>query len=132
MENLFAYGTLMCHAIFEAVTGLRLDHQPVTLAGFMCWSVKGEAYPAIVRDPTGLTEGVVYPNLPASVWQRLDHYEGEMYTRQTVRVQLADGSLLPASTYVWNDGHAALLDRPGWRFSGFMNRWCADYLRQLR
>jgi hypothetical protein len=61
-----------------------------------------------------------------------EQYEGDMYTRQTVTVRLAQGARLPALTYVWNGSDTAQLDRPGWRFSEFMDRFGADHLQQLR
>ena len=131
MENLFAYGTLMSQEIFRAVTGVQIDSQAAILTGFSCWSVRGEVYPAIIPDASGLVQGVVYRSIDGQVWRCLDQYEGPMYTRQAVTVRLNDGTLLSASTYAWNGDDVAQLDRPGWRFSDFMDRFGADYLKGL-
>lgn len=130
-NNLFAYGTLMSEAVFGAVTGVKAVPQPAMLDGFSCWSVKGEVYPAIVPDPTGRVDGVVYPTLTDPVWQRLDRYEGKQYTRRAVTVRLNDGTLLPALTYVWVSGEMAGLDRRRWRFDDFLNYYGTDYLKTL-
>jgi len=99
MKNLFAYGTLMCKDIMEEISGCRLTSASGILRGCRRRSVKGEPYPALVLAGGGFVEGVVYRNLPLSAWERLDRFEGEMYIRQPVRVELKDGTVLPAETY---------------------------------
>jgi gamma-glutamylcyclotransferase (GGCT)/AIG2-like uncharacterized protein YtfP len=100
MENLFAYGTLMCDDIMIEVSGCRLSHMPGTLRGYSRRSVRGEHYPALVPREEGRVEGVVYRNVPDSAWDRLDRFEGEMYTRQLLQIQL--------------NGRATLLAAPTW------------------
>lgn len=131
MENLFAYGTLMSDEIFEVVTGAGLVGVPGILKGFRRWSVKGERYPAIVADDAGLVNGVVYRNLPEPVWSKLDRYEGPLYRRQTVTVRTADGTALTAAAYVWKREDTDQLDPQEWRFSEFLNRHRADYLKSM-
>ena len=88
MKNLFAYGTLMCEDIMGDVSGCRLPSpSPGTLKGYSRWCVKGEPYPALVRDEKKLVEGMVYRNVPDSAWDRLDAFEGEMYERRLVRIE---------------------------------------------
>lgn len=100
MENLFAYGTLMCDDIMREVSGCDLSHRPGTLHGYSRRAVKGEDYPAIVADETGVVVGVIYLDVPDSAWRRLDAFEGEMYARQAVQVDLSDGVTLVAGVYV--------------------------------
>ena len=42
--------------------------------------------------------GVVYRKINASAWDRLDRFEGEMYARLVVRIELIDGSNLHVIT----------------------------------
>lgn len=120
MEHLFAYGTLMCDDIMREVAGCRLSHVSGILKGYRRRSVKGEHYPALVPEVEGRVEGVIYLNLPNSVWQRLDRFEGEMYTRQTVHIELNDGRTLCAETYVTKSTFLDRLDESDWDFDGFL------------
>ena len=49
MENLFAYGTLMCEDIMQDVAGCRLSCVPAELRGYSRRRVRGEHYPALVE-----------------------------------------------------------------------------------
>ncbi|MDH3455043.1 MAG: gamma-glutamylcyclotransferase, partial [Desulfuromonadales bacterium] len=47
---------------------------------------------------------------------------GEMYRRQEVQVELDDGRLLPAATYVARPEFLAQLELYDWDFAGFLRR----------
>ncbi|NTV43714.1 MAG: gamma-glutamylcyclotransferase [Syntrophobacteraceae bacterium] len=122
MDNLFAYGTLMCEDIMREVSGCRLSHVHGTLKGYSRRSVKGEYYPALVPDADGRVEGVVYRNVPDSAWERLDRFEGEMYAREHVQIELNDGTILLAATYVARPEFLDHLDQSDWDFADFLRR----------
>ena len=132
MENLFAYGTLMCDDIMQEVSGLRLRNVPGTLAGYSRRCVKGEKYPALVPDENGSVEGVVYLNVPDSAWERLERFEGEMYARQVVGVELKDGARLRAETYVVKPNFLDHLDETDWDFARFLRNGKAGFQRHYR
>lgn len=120
MENLFAYGTLMCEDIMTQVSGVRLTHVPGFLKGYGRRSVSGEQYPALVPDENGRVEGVLYLNVPGPAWDRLDRFEGEMYARQRVVVEQNDGVVWPAETYVVRPEFRGHLDSSDWDFALFL------------
>ena len=120
MEHLFAYGTLMCDDIMREVSGCRLSQVPGTLKGFSRRSVKGEFYPALVPDEEGRVWGVVYRNVPNSAWDRLDRFEGEMYTRHLVQIELSNGRTLLATTYVAQPEFLDQLEQSDWDFADFL------------
>ncbi len=128
MENLFAYGTLMCEDIMGDVSGCHPPSpSPGTLKGYSRWSVKGEPYPALVRDEKKLVEGMVYRNVPDSAWDRLDAFEGEMYERRLVRIDLEDGTTLLAMTYVVRPEFLDHLEKPEWDFAHFLRNGKAGF-----
>ncbi len=127
MSNLFAYGTLMCNDIIQNVSGCLLGGMPGALRGFDRRSVRGEHYPALVQQGDGRVDGVLYCNLPESAWKRLDRFEGTLYTRQRVEVELADGSSLPATAYVWRPEFLDLVDSSGWDFTNFLRCGKSDF-----
>ncbi len=120
MDNLFAYGTLMCDDIMEEVSGCRLSSVPATLKGCCRRRVTGETYPGLLADPDGRVEGVLYRDVPPSAWERLDRFEGEMYTRQVVQISLRNGESLTASTYVVRPEFSHRLSASEWDFAEFL------------
>lgn len=88
MENLFAYGTLMCGDIGHDVAGCHFSHVPGTLKGYSRRRVKREQYPAIIADDESCVDGFVYKEVTEAVWQRLDRFEGQMYARQRVKIEI--------------------------------------------
>jgi len=120
MANLFAYGTLMCEDIMLEVSGCNLIQAPGTLRGYRRQVVRDELYPALASDVKGFVEGVVYRDVPDSVWEHLDRFEGEMYSRHSVQVDLKDGTTLQAETYVVKQAFISCLDDDDWDFEAFL------------
>lgn len=120
MDNLFAYGTLMCDDIMREVSGYQLSHVTGILKGYRRHSVKGEHYPALVPDKKGRVEGVVYRNVPNRAWDRLDRFEGETYMRQQVQIDLTDGASMLATTYVVQPRCLDQVGESEWDFSDFL------------
>jgi gamma-glutamylcyclotransferase (GGCT)/AIG2-like uncharacterized protein YtfP len=132
MENLFAYGTLMCEDIMEDVSGCRLSPVPGTLTGYSRRSVRGEHYPALVPHEAGRVEGVVYRDVPDSAWERLDRFEGEMYARRRVQIKLNDGSTLPAATYMVQPAFLGHLEQSDWDFADFLRNGKTSFQRHYK
>jgi len=132
MENLFAYGTLMCEDIMAEVSGCRLSHMPGTLSGYSRRPVRKEHYPAIVKEDKGRVRGVIYQNVPESAWDRLDRFEGEMYARRRVQMELTDGATLQAEAYVIQPAYAHLLEACEWNFDDFLRNGKARFMKNYK
>ena len=132
MDHLFAYGTLMCEDIMEEVSGCRLSHDPGTLKGYSRRAVRGESYPALMPDEIGLVGGVVYRDVPDAAWERLDRFEGEMYARRPVQIELNDGAPLAAATYVVRPEFLDRLEEHEWDFADFLRNGKALFQREYR
>ena len=100
MHALFAYGTLMFDEILRDVTGLTRSGAPVVLHGYRRRCVQGEPYPGIVSAREASVAGLLYRGISSAAWERLDRFEGEMYERRGVSVELESGARIPAKTYV--------------------------------
>jgi gamma-glutamylcyclotransferase (GGCT)/AIG2-like uncharacterized protein YtfP len=129
MRNLFVYGTLMCEDIMQDVAGCLPARLPGTLAGYERRAVKGEHYPGLVPGAAGRVDGVVYRDVPGFAWARLDSFEGDMYRRQRVHVELRDGATLMAETYVVRPRFLSRLDHAEWDFSEFLRSGKAKFCR---
>jgi gamma-glutamylcyclotransferase (GGCT)/AIG2-like uncharacterized protein YtfP len=130
--NCFAYGTLMCQDIMAEVAGCQLLGQPATLTDYRRLSVIGQEYPGLVVAEGYAVEGVVYRDVPAPAWDRLDRFEGAMYARIAVTVRLADGELMPAETYLVRPAFRKKLESVDWSFDQFLrqgkSRFTTGYL----
>lgn len=132
MENLFAYGTLMCEDIMVEVTGQHLPYEPATLRGYSRRSVIGENYPAIMPDSEATVYGLIYRNLKRSIWDRLDRFEGQMYERHHVAVELANRAQLFAETYVIHPGYLNRLDQSDWDYDDFIRNGKGSFQRHYK
>lgn len=132
MKNLFAYGTLMCNSIMQEVSGCCPVHVPGTLRGYSRWSVRGEHYPAIAPNEEGRVEGLVYRNMPGSAWVRLDRFEGDMYVRRQVNIELHEGINVMAATYVVQPEFLHLLEQSDWNLSDFIANGKAGFQKHYK
>lgn len=96
---LFVYGTLLEPGIMRRVCGTVPSSRPASLRGFVRGGIAGEPYPAIIRSPGSRVEGRLYSPVPSRLIVRLDRYEGRMYRRWRVLVDVA-GESRPAHVYV--------------------------------
>lgn len=132
MENLFAYGSLMCDDIMLEVSGCGASCVNGILKGYCRRSVKGEYYPAIVPDVDGNVDGVVYLNVPDSAWERLDSFEGEMYSRELVRIAVNNEEIINAATYVLKPKFKDRLDQSEWSFSDFLRKGKTNFQKSYK
>ncbi len=132
MKDLFAYGTLMSEDIMGMVTGRRFPATPGILRGFRRNRLRGEEYPGIIPSPGDEVAGVVYRDLTEDDWKRLDLFEGEMYARSTVTVELQDGANRQAQTYVLKPEFENRLSSEPWTFDEFLRSGKARFESQYR
>ena len=132
MESLFAYGTLMCEEIMQEVSGCRLSPVPGILQGYCRRSVKNEHFPGLVPNAESRVDGVVYRDVPDSAWDRLDRFEGEMYARWLVQIELYDGAILPAATYVVKPQFLVRLEPSEWNFADFLRNGKTNFQKNYK
>lgn len=114
MRNLFAYGTLMCAELLWTMSACRRHPTSAVLKGYSRRCIRNAGYPGLRRDPSGWVEGVLYRDLPAAAWDRLDRFEGELYMRRQVRVRIAGGRSLAARVYVTKPRYLGRLGQTDW------------------
>jgi gamma-glutamylcyclotransferase (GGCT)/AIG2-like uncharacterized protein YtfP len=122
MDDLFAYGSLMCEDIMRSVTGVELQHAQGVLQGYQRLELKNEHYPAIIENNGSEIDGVVYFGIPEKSMEKLDSFEGEMYQRRTIEVQLVGGNIIKVSAYVFKDEYHDRLCSKEWDFARFLDR----------
>ncbi|NMG65034.1 gamma-glutamylcyclotransferase [Azoarcus indigens] len=120
----------MCSDIMFGVAGLVLEYEAAILHGHRRHPVRGEAYPGMVPAAGAHVAGVLYRNVPSTALARLDAFEGEQYLRLQVKVELADGRIEDADTYVFRPEFAHLLVAGEWDFDGFLAEGKQRFERQ--
>ena len=122
MNNLFVYGTLLCEDIFMKVSRCRRRGVSCILEDYRRFRVRGEHYPGIIPAPGNRVEGLLYVNIPQPAWSRLDRYEGDMYRRRPVQVELLAGGLEKAFAYVVQPEFTPCLEWRAWDLNEFLTR----------
>jgi gamma-glutamylcyclotransferase (GGCT)/AIG2-like uncharacterized protein YtfP len=118
--HLFAYGTLICEDIMFAVSGRRSTGVRCLLRDYERGKIQGEVYPGIVARTGKVVEGVLYSDVPEAAWERLDLFEGEMYQRKVIQVELEDGAVREAQAYVLRPEFEHALSASPWSLEEFL------------
>jgi gamma-glutamylcyclotransferase (GGCT)/AIG2-like uncharacterized protein YtfP len=121
MHKLFTYGSLMCEDIMSAVVGGPLPCQPAILPDFQRLTMKDEQYPGVVPLSGGRVEGIVYQGIEEQGWNRLDRFEGEIYSRNRVVIRYPeDDGEETVCCYVVKPEYRQLLTTTPWDFKAFL------------
>jgi len=116
----------------EIVAGRRIASCPARLSGYRRRLLRGVVYPGLVPAAGDTTEGVLWQGLGRAALARIDRFEGDLYVRPLLRVELASGAAHRAFVYVLRrDRHALVTDAP-WSEAEFRARHLADYLAACR
>lgn len=116
----------------EVVAGRRFAAQPAALAGFRRRLVRGAVYPAVVPAAGERIEGVLWAGLDRAALARIDRFEGSLYERPELSVELAQGERCAAYVYVLRPEQLALATDAPWDETEFRARHLHDYLVTCR
>jgi gamma-glutamylcyclotransferase (GGCT)/AIG2-like uncharacterized protein YtfP len=101
MTNVFAYGSLMYASVWTRVVAGDYAQADALLRGYARRRIRGEVYPALLAEPGGSVAGVAYLGVAPADLVALDQFEGEPYRRIEVPVELGDGRVVSACTYLY-------------------------------
>ena len=110
----------MCEDIMRTVSGRRGSPVTGTLKGYSRRAVKDEHFPALLSDPDSHVQGIVYRNISAAAWRRLDRFENVMYVRTPVQVELDNNVVISAEAYLTRPEYLHLLEESDWDFEYFL------------
>jgi len=130
--NLFTYGSLMIPSVMAAVTGKRFKVTKACLKEYARFKVKGESYPGIVYQPGAATDGVVHCDVDDLSLKLLDDFEGEMYKRIPVPVEVIQSGVLIAAKPIFAPEHLQLLSSEPWDFEEFKKEHLQEFLRNYK
>ena len=127
----FTYGSLMIPRVMEAVCGRTFDALDALLQGYARYALRGETYPGLVPEDAVATEGVLWQGVDADSLRRLDVFEGDWYTRESVTVLTGAGSeelACEAQTYVLVPAQHFRVSRRRWSRDRFETRYLQRFL----
>jgi hypothetical protein len=89
--------------------------------------VRDEHYPGLVPRPGASVAGIIYHAVPADAWARLDRFEGDLYLRASVTVELADATIRRAQTYLVRPELSGCLEGREWELEEFLRHGKAEF-----
>jgi gamma-glutamylcyclotransferase (GGCT)/AIG2-like uncharacterized protein YtfP len=119
---LFAYGTLMFPAVIHSVIGRIPRAEPAVVKGYRRLAVRGEKFPGLVRDGQEAVPGLLYQDLSADEWKRLNAFEDEFYDLREVCAHCSAGAIAALAYLVPPSRRSVLSEKP-WnphRFEEFL------------
>lgn len=119
-DHCFTYGSLMCEDIMSRVCDASVRGEAASLLDHARHPVRDEDYPGMVAMAGHAVSGVLYRDLPAKAWVRLDEFEGGMYQRCSVSVKLGNGDQVEAWAYLFRPAYRHLLLPGEWDFQRFL------------
>lgn len=128
MKNIFVYGSLMFDDLWQRIVKRRYQKQNAVLPGYKRLSVKGEAYPGLVKSFNSSVEGLVYFNVTAQDIKRLDRFEGRQYKKVPVTVIGETGQLHKARAYLFVRHKRNLLGHKPWDPARFQAHHLHNYI----
>jgi gamma-glutamylcyclotransferase (GGCT)/AIG2-like uncharacterized protein YtfP len=130
--NVFTYGSLMIPSVMAAVTGKHFQVMKACLREYARFKVKGESYPGIIYKTGAATDGVVHRDVDDLSLNLLDDFEGELYKRISVPVEVDQSGALIAETYVVSPEHLHRLSSVPWDLDKFKKENLQEFLRSYK
>ncbi|MCW8885733.1 MAG: gamma-glutamylcyclotransferase [Motiliproteus sp.] len=113
MATLFCYGTLALPGVVKRLIGRVPDGVQAKLENYVCRCIRDTDFPALVPRKKSEVTGTLYRNLSPQEIRILDDYEGQMYKRQQVWVELDQGKTEHSWVYVLRSQYySKVLEQP--------------------
>ena len=128
---MFCYGTLEIPEILNAVAGFRYPGRTALLHDYARYCVRGEVYPAVIREPGACTRGTMYTGITSTVLRKIDAYEGGLYQRRLLSVHDDEDNILNAWTYVVPRRFRYALSTRAWDRDEFVRVHLPAYMNGL-
>jgi gamma-glutamylcyclotransferase (GGCT)/AIG2-like uncharacterized protein YtfP len=114
----------------QSVTGRSLDPIVATLTGYQRFKFIDSTFPGIIKNIASSIEGVLYKSIDEQTLGQLDYFEGDMYERYSLDVQV-DDQIEQAFVYVTKDEYKSCLSEKEWDLAEFKRKYLKLYLRDI-
>jgi len=126
--KIFTYGTLMIPEVMYAVTTREFRFKNAILRGYARFTVKGESYPGIIPATDAVTEGILYFDVDELSLERLDAFEGVLYQRTPILVEMEGEEIFNALAYVIKPKFRNYLSSSEWNVKEFAQKHLEAFL----
>jgi gamma-glutamylcyclotransferase (GGCT)/AIG2-like uncharacterized protein YtfP len=126
--KIFTYGTLMIPEVMYAVTTRKFRFDNAILRDYARFTVKGESYPGIIPVTDAVTEGIIYFDVDELSLERLDAFEGDLYQRTSIQVEMEGGEVINAESYVVKLKFRNHLSSSEWNVTTFAQKHLEAFL----
>ena len=109
----------MFDEVFRMVCGDARVGAVAVVQDYARYAVRGQSFPAIVRESGAHTQGLLFHDIELPMWTRLDAFEGDLYQRIEVSVLTEKAMPLSAQTYVFAASGMPLLTSHAWNPESF-------------
>jgi len=116
--------------VLALIVGRSLVGVDAVLEGHARFGLTDKVYPAIIAQPGGRVQGLLYSGITPGELERLDEYEGPLYERRELLV-ICSGAPTRAFTYVLGERHVELLSPEPWDFERFRREHLESYLARI-
>lgn len=99
--HVFTYGSLMFPEVWTRVVSGRYQQDVAVARGYRRFAVRDESYPGMIEMSGAEVQGVVYFDVSPPDLAALDAFEGEDYQRVAIPLNLTDGAIVFAQTYLY-------------------------------
>jgi gamma-glutamylcyclotransferase (GGCT)/AIG2-like uncharacterized protein YtfP len=130
-RNVFTYGSLMFADVWTRVVVGRYRSVVATLMDHARFAVVEQSYPGMVSSIGAKVDGVLHLDVDEADVVRLDHFEGDDYSRTSIALICADGVTRDADTYVYRLADRLLpapWDPDAFAMDHFIATYCRDKL----
>jgi gamma-glutamylcyclotransferase (GGCT)/AIG2-like uncharacterized protein YtfP len=90
--------------------------------------VKGESYPGIIPATDAVTEGIIYFDVDELSLGRLDAFEGDLYQRTPVLVEMGGGEVINSEAYMVKPKFKHYLSSSEWNIKEFAQKHLKTFL----
>ena len=132
MTHVFTYGTLEIPEVMEAVTGKSWASAEAGAKGFAKFLLKGRIYPGMTAVQGSTCSGRVYYHIDSRTLEILDAFEDEVYAREHIEVEVAEGRSLQAYAYLIRPQDRACLTSAPWQPDDFKSKHLVRYLEACK
>lgn len=113
----------------KKVTGKNFVSQPATLYNFCRYKFKNEIFPGIIPQKDQFVNGRVFFDIDLLTLKKLDDFESDYYSRQSVTVQNSQGLFKACQTYVLESQYTSLLSQQKWDPKEFESEHLSQFLK---
>ncbi len=103
--HLFTYGSLMDPDVWLRAAGRPFPWEHAALRNYEARALRGVNFPGLIEAPGSMATGILYRDIDAPTFARLDEYEDDFYQRIAVNVETASGITLIAQVYLMAPEH---------------------------